>query len=67
MPKLVCFAHRRQRRAYTAAMSRRRPLTPQRLAEIAEEARRGPDGKALRETRCPVFVRGAAEIVEQLL
>jgi len=32
-------------------MSRgRRPLTPKQLAEIAEAARRGPDGKQLRET-----------------
>jgi hypothetical protein len=31
-------------------MSRRRPLTPQHFAEIAEVARRGPDGKPLRET-----------------
>jgi hypothetical protein len=29
---------------------RRRPLTPQQLAEIQEAARRGPDGKPLRET-----------------
>jgi len=28
-------------------MARRRLLTPQQLAEIAEEARRGPDGKPL--------------------
>jgi len=31
-------------------MARRRPLTPQQLAEIQEAARRGPDGKMLRET-----------------
>jgi hypothetical protein len=31
-------------------MARRRSLTPQQLAEIAEAARRGPDGKPLRET-----------------
>jgi hypothetical protein len=31
-------------------MSRRRPLTPQQLAEIQEAARRGPGGKPLRET-----------------
>jgi hypothetical protein len=30
-------------------MARRRPLTLQQLAEIAEAARRGPDGKPLRE------------------
>jgi len=33
-------------------MPRRRPLTPQQLAEIAEAARRGPEGKPLRETMC---------------
>ncbi len=30
-------------------MARRRPLTPQQLAEIREAARRGPDGKPLEE------------------
>ena len=31
-------------------MARRRPLTPQQFAEIAEAARGRPDGKMLRET-----------------
>lgn len=30
-------------------MARRRPLTPQQLAEIEEAAKRGPDGKPLHE------------------
>ena len=35
---------------YARTMARRRPLTPQQLAEIQEAARRGPDGKPLRGT-----------------
>ncbi len=31
-------------------MARRRPLTPQQLAEIREAAKRGPDGKPIAET-----------------
>jgi len=30
-------------------MARRRPITPQQLAEIREAAKRGPDGKPLEE------------------
>jgi hypothetical protein len=40
-------------------MARRRPLTPQQLAEIAEAARRGLDGKPLRETMRGM-IQGAA-------
>ncbi len=31
-------------------MARRRPLTPQQLAEIREAAKRGPDGKPFAQT-----------------
>ena len=43
-------AAQRQSAEYAVAMARRRPLTPQQLAESAEATRRGPDGKPLRDT-----------------
>jgi hypothetical protein len=42
---------------------RRRPLTPQQLAEIEEAAKRGPDGKPLGETM-RVMIDGTATALE---